>query len=84
MRRSRTQSKASKWGVRILLLNLLLIAGLPVAAYVGFFGMWCDPRAKTEPWRCSRYPLGFLVYLGAIPTLAVTTVYLQAKEDSRP
>ena len=51
-------------GVRLLLLNLLLIAGLPVVAYVGFFGMWCDPRAKTELWRCGHYPIGFLVYLG--------------------
>ena len=63
-------------GVRLLLLNLLLIAGLPVVAYVGFFGMWCDPRAKTELWRCGHYPIGFLVYLGGVPVFALTSVYL--------
>ena len=83
MRRSPPKSRAYMWGVRLLLLNLLLIAGLPVAAYVGFFGMWCGPRANTELWRCRHYPIGFLVYMAAVPVLAVTSVYLQSKGERR-
>ena len=73
----------SHTGVPFRLLTFLLLVGSPVAAYVGFFGMWCAHRSKSEPWRHLHYPIGFLVYLEAISTLATASIYLQTNEKKQ-